>query len=114
MKIQSYKFGHIEIDGTVYRNDVRLIGNKVLPEWWRSQGHYVDLMDANDLLAAEAEVCIFGTGAYGSMRIAPEVEAAFKKRGVQVITEKTSSACDLYNRLTNEGKKVIAGLHLTC
>jgi hypothetical protein len=114
MKIESYQFGRIEIDGTVYRNDVRLIGDNVIPEWRRSQGHDVDLKDAKDLLDAEAEVCIFGTGAYGSMRVSPEVKSALKKHGVHVITEKTSSACDHYNRLTNEGKKVIAGLHLTC
>lgn len=114
MKIESYQFGHIKIDGKAYRNDVRLIGNRVYSGWWRSQGHYVDLTDAKDLLAAEAEVCIFGTGAYGAMRVASEVKAAFKERGVQVVIEKTSPACDLYNRLTSDGKKVIAGLHLTC
>ena len=114
MEIRSYRFGYIEIDGKAYRNDVRIIGDKVLPEWWRAQGHYVDLKDAKDLLAAKAEVCIFGTGAYGSMRVSPEVQAAFKERGVGVVIKKTSQACDLYNRLTNEGKKVIAGLHLTC
>jgi len=114
MEIQSYRFGYIEIDGKAYRNDVRLIGDKVLPEWWRGQGHYVDLKDAKDLLAAEAEVCVFGTGAYGSMRISPAVKSAFEDRGVQVITDKTSAACNLYNRLAKEGKKVIAGFHLTC
>jgi len=114
MEIQFYQFGHIEIDGKAYRNDVKLIGNQVVPEWWRGQGHYVDLKDAEDLLAAGAQVCIFGTGAYGSMRISPAVKSAFEDRGVQVITAKTSEACNLYNRLAKEGKRVIAGFHLTC
>jgi hypothetical protein len=114
MEIQSYEFGHIQIDGKAYRNDVKLIGNAVVPQWWRSQGHYVALQDAKDLLAAEAEVCIFGTGAYGSMRVSTAVKSAFEDRGVKVVTDKTPSACDLYNRLAKEGKKVIAGFHLTC
>ena len=114
MQIQSYQFGHIDIDGKAYRNDVKLIGNRVVSEWWRSQGHYVELKDVKDMMAADAEVCIFGTGAYGSMRISPAVEARFEDHGVQVITAKTSPACDLYNRLVKEGKKVIAGFHLTC
>jgi hypothetical protein len=114
MEIQSYQFGHIEIDGNGYRNDVKIIGDVVVPEWWRSKGHYVDLKDVKDLLAAEAEICIFGTGAYGSMRIAPTVATAFQDRGIKVLTDKTASACDLYNRLTSQGKKVIAGFHLTC
>ena len=114
MEIQAYQFGHILIDGKAYRNDVKLISNQVIPEWWRSQGHYVDLKDVKDLLVAEAEVCIFGTGAYGSMRVSAAVKSAFENRGVQVITDKTSTACDLYNRLVTEGKTVIAGFHLTC
>ncbi len=114
MEIQSYRFGHIEIDGKTYRNDVKLIGDEVVPEWWRSQGHYVEPKDVKDLLAADAEVCIFGTGAYGSMRVSGDVKSAFEKNGIQVVSDKTSTACDLYNRLSKEGKRVIAGFHLTC
>jgi hypothetical protein len=114
MEIQSYRFGHIEIDGKAYRNDVKLIGEKVVPEWWRSQGHYVDLKDVKDLLATEAEVCIFGTGTYGSMRVSNAVKSAFEDRGIEVLVEKTESACNSYNQLTKTGKKVIAGFHLTC
>ena len=114
MEIQSYRFGHIEINGKAYRNDVKLIGNRVIPEWWRSQGHYVDLGDVKDLLAAEAEVCVFGTGAYGSMRVSRAVRSAFEARGIRVVVEKTESACNTYNQLSKEGKTVIAGYHLTC
>jgi hypothetical protein len=114
MEIQSYRFGHIEIDGKAYRNDVKLIGNKVIGQWWRSQGHYVELEDVKDLLAAPAEVCIFGSGAYGSMRVSSAVKSAFKAQGIQVLVEKTESACDTYNQFSKEGKTVIAGFHLTC
>ena len=114
MKIQSYHFGHIEIDGKAYRNDVKLVGDKVVPDWWRSRGHLVEPKDVKDLLDADAEVCIFGTGAYGAMRVSSAVKSAFKGRGVKVVLEKTESACDTYNRLTKEGKKVVAGFHLSC
>ena len=114
MEIQSYRFGHIEIDGKSYRNDVKLMGNKVVDQWWRSQGHYVELEDVKDLLAAEAEVCIFGTGAYGSMRVSDTVKSAFEAQGIQVLEKKTESACNTYNQLVKEGKTVMAGFHLTC
>ncbi|MBW2107447.1 MAG: hypothetical protein JRI36_02110 [Deltaproteobacteria bacterium] len=114
MKIQAYRFGAIEIDGKVYHNDVKLIGNRVIDGWWRSQGHVVALEDIKDLLAAGSEVCIFGTGAYGALRVSNEVRAAFESLGVRVVAEKTSSACDLYNQLVEQGKAVVAGLHLTC
>ena len=114
MKIQSYRFGHIEIDGKPYGNDVKLVGNKVVPSWWRSTGHLVELQDVKDLLGADAEVCVFGTGAYGAMRVSEAVKSALEARGMKVLAERTESACDTYNRLSKEGKKVVAGFHLSC
>jgi hypothetical protein len=114
MEIQAYRFGRIEIDGQVYTNDVKIVGTRVAPEWWRKQGHYVDLDDVVDLLDAEADICIFGTGAYGSMRISPSVKEALEKKGVETILEKTASACNRFNALRKKGKRVIAGFHLTC
>lgn len=114
MKIQDYRFGIIQIDGKTYHNDVKIIGNRVIDRWWRSQGHFVALEDVEDLLSAGCEVCIFGTGAYGALRISDEVRAAFESQGTRVAAEKTSSACDLYNQLVEQGKAVAAGLHLTC
>ena len=114
MEIQSYHFGHIQIDGKAYRNDVKLIGARVVPDWWRSRGHLVEPKDVQDLLSADAEVCIFGSGAYGGLRVSAAAKSAFESRGVRVLVEKTESACNLYNRLSKEGKKVVAGFHLSC
>lgn len=112
--IQSYQFGHIEIAGKAYRNDVKLFGEKVVPDWWRSQGHLVKPADVKDLLDANAEFCVFGTGAYGAMRVSDAVKSELEGRGSKVIIEPTESACKTYNRLLREGKSVVAGFHLTC
>ena len=114
MNIQSYRFGYVQIDGKDYRNDVKLIGKRVVPEWWRSQGHLVQVKDVKDLLSEDAEICVFGTGAYGSMRVSDSVMSEFQNRGVKVLIEKTESACNMYTRLLQDGKKVVAGFHLTC
>lgn len=114
MEIESYRFGAIEIDGKVYRDDVKLVGDRVVPGWWRSRGHLVEPKDVKDLLSADAAVCIFGTGAYGAMRVAEAVKSAFESRGIEVLEERTESACNTYNRLIKEGMKVAAGFHLSC
>jgi len=114
MEIQSYRFGAIEIDGKVYKDDVKLVGDRVIAGWWRSRGHLVEPKDVKDLLGADASVCIFGTGAYGAMRVSDAVKSAFEGCGVKVLVEKTESACYTYNRFIKEGKKVVAGLHLSC
>jgi hypothetical protein len=114
MKIQSYRFGYVQIDGKDYRNDVKLIGERVVPDWWRTRGHLVEMRDVQDLLNADAEICIFGTGAYGSMRVSEAVQSEFQNRGIEVLIQKTESACALYGRLLQDGKKVVAGFHLSC
>ena len=48
------------------------------------------------------------------MRVSEAVKSAFEGRDVKVLVEKTGSACHTYNRLTKEGKKVVAGFHLSC
>lgn len=114
MNIQSYSFGHIQINGKKYRNDVKLIGETVISGWWRSQGHLVQLKDVQDLLSEDAEICVFGTGAYGSMRVSDCVTSEFRNRGVKVLVEKTESACNTYTRLLGNGRRVVGGFHLTC
>ena len=114
MKIRSYQFGRIDIDGHVYRHDVKILDGQVVPEWWRRQSHFVDIEDVRDLLDTDADICIFGTGAYGSMQISESVQTELKRRGFQVIMEKTAAACNRFTHLHREGKRIIAGFHLTC
>ena len=109
--IESYRFGHIKIDSQSYRKDIKLIGEKVLPDWRRSQGHLVQVKDVQDLIDAEAEFCVFGTGAFGAMRIADSVTSELESRGRKVMIEPTESACNIYNRLVREGKLIVAGFH---
>jgi hypothetical protein len=112
--IESYHFGHIEIGGRSYRNDVKVIGSKVVPDWWRSQGHLVQIKDVRDLLAANARFCVFGTGAYGAMRVSDAVKSELESQGIEVLIEPTEAACETYNRLIEEGESAVAGFHLSC
>ena len=112
--IQSYRFGRIQIHGQLYRDDVKLFGPRVVPDWWRAKGHLVQIDDVQDLLKAKPEVCVFGTGASGMMRVSDTVRSEMEKRGIRVVIEPTESACHTYNRLLEEGKSVVAGFHLTC
>ena len=114
MKIESYRFGRITIDGNVYQNDVKLIPGKALSEWWRSSGHLVRLEDVKDLLQSHPDFCVFGTGAYGGMKISPEAKSALEDQGTEVIIEKTEPACQRFNRLSDEGRNVVGAFHLTC
>ena len=112
--IESYAFGRIVVNGTSYSNDIKIIDESVIPEWWRKRGHTVSPEDVTDLIDARPEVVVIGKGKPGFMQTSPEVKRLLADRGITLIEEKTSRAVQTFNRLRLEGKRVCAGFHLTC
>ncbi len=113
MKIDSYSFGRIVIDGTVYTSDVIIYPGRVDPSWWRKEGHLLQLVDLAEALKAKPEVLIIGTGHDGVMHVPSETVDGIIRQGVDVRAERTSRAAEKFNEL--QGKKiVVAALHLTC
>jgi hypothetical protein len=111
--IESYDFGQIIINGRRYNHDVIVFPNHVKDNWWRKEGHRLCLEDLEDVLEAEPEVLIIGTGYSGLMRVPQEVSDFLKSRNIRLIVENTKQACQTYNSLYRS-KKVVAALHLTC
>jgi hypothetical protein len=113
-RIEAYDFGTITIDGRIIQNDVVIYPDRVT-DWWRKQGHLVQVEDLEKILAAGPAVLVIGTGFYDTMRISREAERLCSERAVELITRPTPDAWKLYNELNAEdGKTVIAALHLTC
>jgi len=112
-KIEAYRFGKITIDGMSYNKDVIIFPDQVMPNWWRQEGHSLSLVDLQDVLTARPKVLIVGTGTFGRMQTPEETLAELQSRGIEVITEKTEKACQIYNQRRSENT-VIAALHLTC
>ena len=111
--IDSYRFGEIVIDGQLYTSDVIIFPDRVDSSWWRVEGHRLSIEDLQDIIEAHPETLIIGTGDGGIMTIPDDTRAYLKERGVKLIAERTSDACQTFNRLFS-GVKVIAALHLTC
>lgn len=111
--IESYEFGQIIIDGTTYDHDLILFDGKTI-DWWRKEGHVVDVEDLKDL-PADFDVLVIGSGASGMCKVPDETIDYIKKDiGVELVIEMTGEAIKTYNRLVEEGKKVVGAFHLTC
>jgi len=111
--IDSYSFGSIIIDGKRYSSDVIIYPDKIDANWWRKQGHFLQLADLGEIFESKPEVVIVGTGKMGVMKVAPDVEEYFKKNNIELIVCNTEIACRKYNELSTKSR-VIAALHLTC
>ena len=112
--IDSYSFGQIVVNGTADTNDIKIIDESVIPEWWRKSGHTVAPEDVIDLVQSRPEIVVIGKGKPGFMSTSSEARRLFADHEITLLEEKTSQAIQTFNRLHREGKKVCAGFHLTC
>ena len=113
MRIQSFRFGEIVIEGDRYTEDLLVFSDRVRPGWWRKEGHVLQLDDLKEALEAEPEALIVGTGTNEGMKVAPEVLVHTRKAGIELLPFNTRVACQTFNHLL-EKRKVVAALHLTC
>ena len=113
MKIDSYSFGRIVINGTTYTSDVIIYPGRVDASWWRKEGHLLQLADLAEALQAKPDVLIIGTGYSGVMRVPRETIDRIASQGIEVIVERTSKAVALFDDLEG-ARTVIAAFHITC
>ncbi len=112
MRIESYDFGKIKIDGKEHAHDVIVFVDGV-ELWWRKDDHWVELKDIEKIIEKKPKIVIFGTGYSGVAKVSEEIKKHLEKLGIEVIVEQTKKACDTFNELS-EKQGVIAALHLTC
>ncbi len=113
MHIEAYEFGVIVIDGQTYRTDLLIWPGRLKHDWWRREGHLLQVPDVAEALAAAPQVLVVGTGAYGRMELDPELVAYLKDRGIELVARPTAEACRSINEL--EGRhRLAAALHITC
>ncbi len=114
MKIKSYEFGRIEIDGKAYTSDVIIYDNHINPSWWRKEGHYLQIEDIEEILNVKPDVIILGTGKYGTMEVSDDVKKELESRSIDFVYSNTDEACKKHNEISGSGKMVVTALHLTC
>jgi hypothetical protein len=112
--IESYSFGRMVINGTLYTKDVIIMpDNSILSPWWRRRGHVLTVDDLRDLLAQQPKTIICGTGAMGVMRPAAELKDYLEAHNIEFIIQKSSWAVEIYNSRRGE-ENLGACFHLTC
>ena len=112
-KVESYQFGQVIINGKTYDSDVIIFPDRVQDDWHRQKSHELSLEDVSRILADNPEVLVVGTGAFGRVKVLPEVKQATEARDIQFVVQPTAEACEIYNQLTT-AQRVVAALHLTC
>lgn len=114
MKINSYTFGSMTVDGKLYQKDLILFPDEIESNWWRKEGHTLLIEDLKEVIDYKPDILIVGTGASGVMQIPIDTRTALKKYGIKLIDENTYQASQFFNQSIEKGEKVVGAFHLTC
>jgi len=112
--IEQYSFGSITILGRQYTTDLKIIHGKVYADWWRTSGHSVALDDIADIISAQPDYLVIGSGSSGLMKVSGPLVKHLVASGIQLVEEPTSRAIQTFNQMYAAGKNVAGGFHLTC
>ena len=111
MKITSYSFGEIIVEGKKYTSDLIIFPHKIIDNWWREKGHLLQLSDLEKVIEYNPDILVIATGKYGKMNVSNEVIDKLQEKNIKVHIYKTNIAVKEYNKI--DGKKVCA-IHLSC
>lgn len=114
IEIIEYSAGHMTVNGQRHRRDLKIIGDRVVPEWWRNEDHRLDVDDVKDILSAGPEVLVVGMGYAKNMRVEKSLESRLEQENIKLVAQETGAAVQTFNRLRAEGKDVAGAFHLTC
>jgi hypothetical protein len=111
-RLEDYSFGRVTVDGHEHTRDLIVLPDRVVPDWWRREGHSLAMDDLDEVLEELPERLVLGVGAQSQLRPDPAVLAALERRGVQVECLPTDAAVRRYGQL--DERRTAAALHLTC
>jgi len=112
-QVESYRSGHIVIDGQAYDRDVIILPDRVIGAWWRKEGHALHPDDLEAVFEAAPEVLVVGQGVYSRMQVTHETRQTLQAAGIELVAMSTPTTVEAYNA-EREGRAVAAALHLAC
>jgi hypothetical protein len=111
-RVDHYEFGRVVVDGREETNDLIILPDRVVRNWWRRDGHALVLDDLGEVLDELPSRLVVGTGANGRMRPDASTIRQLKERGVTAEALPTSQAVRRFGEL--DPASTAAALHLTC
>jgi hypothetical protein len=98
-RLEDYSFGRLTVDGQEHKRDLIVLPDRVVPDWWRRDGHSLAMEDLDEVLDELPARLVLGVGAQSQLRPDPAVIAELERRGVTVECLTTDAAVRRYGQL---------------
>ncbi len=112
MKIDSTSFGKIVIDGQEYKYDVFVFADGSIRE--RQREHTISKEEIELLASPKPEFIVIGTGQSGVAKVSAQARDLAQTKCIHLMIAETPDAINLFNALSEQGKKAAGLFHLTC
>jgi len=117
-KIDSFSFGSIVVEGKKYSRDVLIFPDGSVKKrkggFWKYGSHAIKKREIEELVKANPEVVIVGTGTDAKAKLESGVESLVKEAKMELVTFPSKEAIERLNQLVGENKRVSALIHITC
>jgi len=116
MHFDSFSFGSIQIDGTVYEHDVVIDGGEIRKRKKKPSKKFQEQF-GHTPLSIEEEIpwkcrrLLVGTGAYGRLPVMREVHREAERHKIKLLVLPTSKAIEVLKRGSKDTNAI---LHVTC
>ena len=114
MIIEKYSFGSMTISGTTYTQDLIILSDKIVGNWWRKQGHSLEPSDLKEIFQKKPKFLIVGTGFSGAMQIPESTKKELSNLSIELIALPTQEAYKIFNQYRGKDLSVVGAFHLTC
>jgi len=114
MHIDSYSFGTIIVNGKTYDKDLIIFPDKIIPNWWRKDGHSLAIEDLKEVFSYKPDILIIGRGTMSVMQVPEATKKAIGEGNIELLEANTEQATHLFNKAIENEKKAVCALHLTC
>jgi len=114
VKINSTEFGYVTIDDKTYNSDIFVYWNGKIESAERDTRHLLTLKQTKKILDEKLETLLIGSGQDGYFEVSNKVMHVCQTKKIQLIVMPTPEAIEKFNELIEQGKKVIAFIHVTC
>lgn len=116
MHFESFSFGSIQIDGTVYEHDVIIDRGEIRRRKKKPSKKFQEQF-GHTPLSIEEEIpwkcrqLVVGSGAYGRLPVMPEVEREAGRQKIKLLVLPTREAIEVLKRGPKDTNAI---LHVTC